>query len=432
METIVIVGGGAGGLELAAKLGRLLGPKVVTLVDCRPFHVWKPSLHEVAAGTLDIHAEGLSYQMLARDNGFAFVFGAMTGLNANARQIEIGEILDDEGSLLVPARTLSYGRLVLAIGSESNFFGIPGAEAYCVSLNGTDDAERFRLRMLKLLISAQAKTGAEDAHRSVHIVIVGGGATGVELAAELREASSAYADYRMVGLDQPIEVRITLLEGDSRILAPLPAPVSDAAAKLLAGRGVTVVCDCKVAKVEPGAVYDSTGAIYQADLCVWAAGIKAPRMLKGLGLPINRLDQLEVDTTLKVSGSSDIYAMGDCAFCVMQNGRAVPPRAQAAHQEAAYLARRLLADVRGGRLSQTTYVYSDHGSLVSIGRASTVGSLMGVLGGAGFFVEGLFARLMYVSLHLMHHQAVVGLVRTAVLALTRFLRRRTAPHVKLH
>jgi NADH dehydrogenase len=179
-------------------------------------------------------------------------------------------------------------------------------------------------------------------------------------------------------------------------------------------------------------VYDSKGATYRADLCVWAAGIKAPPILKELGFPTNRLDQIGVDATLKVTGSNEIYAIGDCASCLMPNGRPVPPRAQAAHQEAAYVARRLLALARGATPSAKPYAYTDHGSLVSIGRASTVGSLMGVLGGAGFFIEGLFARLMYVSLHLMHHHAVVGVVRTGLLALTRFLRRRTAPHVKLH
>jgi NADH:ubiquinone reductase (H+-translocating) len=432
MESIVIVGGGAGGLELAAKLGRALGRAAVTLIDRRPFHVWKPSLHEVAAGTLDIHAEGLSYQMLGRDNGFSFVFGALSGLDVAHREVVIGEILDEDGSLLVPERRFSYSKLVLAIGSESNFFGIPGAAEYCVSLNGTDDAERFRVRMLKLLVGAQSRKGPNDEPVYVDIVIVGGGATGVELAAELREASSAYADYRLPGLGLPAKVRITLLEGDSRILAPLPKPVSEAAARLLAQRGVTVVASCKVARIEPGVVHDSSGASYPADLCVWAAGIKAPALLAGLGLPTNRLDQIEVDGTLAVKGVADIYALGDCAACLMENGRSVPPRAQAAHQEASYLARRLLGQVRNRTPSSAPYIYADHGSLVSIGHQSTVGSLMGVLGGAGFFVEGLFARVMYISLHLMHHQAVVGTVRTALLALSRFLRRRTAPHVKLH
>jgi len=432
MQRIVIVGGGAGGLELAAKLGRVLGPEAVTLIDCRPFHVWKPSLHEVAAGTLDIHAEGLSYQMLARDNGFSFVLGRLSGLNAGGCEVMVAALLDDDGTILIPPRNIPYTSLVLAVGSESNYFNIPGAREHCISLNATDDAERFRTRMLKLLVRQQAAGTAGGDQGRIEIVIVGGGATGVELAAELREATSIYGDYRLAGASSAASVDITLLEGASRILAPLTPAVSSAATRLLAERGVKVICDCKVASVSASAVLDSEGNTYRADICVWAAGIKAPALLKDLGLPLNRLDQIEVNADLSVKNAVGIYALGDCAACLLPTGQTVPPRAQAAHQQASYLARRLVLLARGKAPKSVPYRYRDHGSLVSIGQEQTVGSLMGVLSGAGLFVEGLFARMMYISLHLMHHQAVVGTLRCALLAFSRVLRRRTAPHVKLH
>lgn len=130
---IVIVGGGAGGLELACKLGRKLGPQQVMLVDSRLYHIWKPSLHEVAAGTLDIHQEGLSYQMLAHDNGFTYVYGALTALDAPARQLTVAAIATTEHEEVLPERRVGFESLVLAIGSTSNYFGVPGAEEHTIS-----------------------------------------------------------------------------------------------------------------------------------------------------------------------------------------------------------------------------------------------------------------------------------------------------------
>ena len=478
---IVIVGGGAGGLELACKLGRKLGPDKVMLVDSRLYHVWKPSLHEVAAGTLDIHQEGLSYQMLAHDRGFTFVYGAMTALDAANRTLHVGPVsAASDGEEIFPERTIGYRALVMAVGSTSNYFGVPGARENTISLNATEDAERFRLRLLRLLAQAaedksggpkraasqgaalakavgagsfdagvapadgtaahggagaglDAATLAPGRHADgLDIVIIGGGATGVELAAELREASGAYAVYGFSRLQVQRDVRITLLEGAPRILAPLPEKVSGAALRLLNERAIKVVTDCRVTRIEKHEVVDAAGNRYAADMCVWAAGIRAPEFLSSLGLPTNKGGQIEVDSHLRVPGVEGVYALGDCAACIDGNGKPVPPRAQAAHQQADYLLKTFMNMIAGDPPPKQPYTYRDYGSLVSIGHSTTVGSLMGSLRGASLFVEGFMARIMYLSLHLMHHQAVLGSVRTGLLALARFLIRRTTPIVKLH
>ncbi|MCA1856333.1 NAD(P)/FAD-dependent oxidoreductase [Massilia oculi] len=432
----VIVGGGAGGLELACKLGRKLGPSKVTLVDSRLYHIWKPSLHEVAAGTLDIHQEGLSYQMLAHDNGFNFVFGPMTALDAAAKLITVGAVVAAAGNdEVLPERRVGYGALVLAVGSTSNYFGVPGAQENTISLNATEDAERFRLRMLRLMLAAEQEheEHAEPGQGGgLDVVIIGGGATGVELAAELREASRAYVTYGFDQLDVKRDVRITILEGAPRVLAPLPEKVSAAAADLLAKRGIQVVTNCRVTQIDRDKVIDKDGKVYPAKLCVWAAGIKAPALLATLGLPTAKGGQVEVDAHLRVKGADDIYALGDCAACVDGSGNAVPPRAQAAHQQADYLVTSFLRRAKGQPAQERPYEYRDYGSLVSVGRSTSVGSLMGSLRGASWFVQGTMARLMYTSLHLMHHRAVLGTMRTGVLALARFLVRRATPLVKLH
>jgi NADH:ubiquinone reductase (H+-translocating) len=451
---IVIVGGGAGGLELACKLGRKLGrqfgPGQVMLVDSRLYHVWKPSLHEVAAGTLDIHQEGLSYQMLAHDNGFTFVYGPMTAVDPQAKTLTVAAIATAEHEEVLPERTISFESLVLAIGSTSNYFGVPGAREHTISLNATEDAERFRLTLLKLLTKAalrkgqgaapdRAATAADPAPGStgpgsggVDIVIIGGGATGVELAAELREASSVYAAYGFGHLEAMRDVRITLLEGAPRILAPLPERVSAAALRLLNERSIQVVTGTRVTEIAADAVTTQEGGRYPSDIVVWAAGIKAPELLATLGLPTVKGGQLDVAPNLAVQGFPSIYGLGDCAYCKGADGKPVPPRAQAAHQQADYLADRFLREAAGKPVSTLPYVYRDYGSLVSFGQTSSVGSLMGSLKGLNWFVDGFVARLMYTSLHLMHHQAVLGTVRTAVLAIARFLIKRSTPLVKLH
>jgi NADH dehydrogenase len=428
---IVVVGGGAGGLELACKLGRKLGPSKVMLVDSRLYHIWKPSLHEVAAGTLDIHQEGLSYQMLAHDNGFTFAYGALIGLDAKAQRLRVGAVTTAAQEEVLPERNVDYAELVLAVGSTSNYFGVPGAAEHTISLNATEDAERFRLRLLRLLaVTDQDKSEGREA--SIDIVIIGGGATGVELAAELREASGVYASYGFAYLEALRDVHITLLEGAPRILAPLPERVSGAALALLQQRQIKVVTGCKVTSIEPGRVLDAAGNAYRADLCVWAAGIRAPELLSTLGLATNRGGQLDVDGWLRVKGSEHIYALGDCAACVDRHGKPVPPRAQAAHQQADFLRHTFLLRAAGKPPQSQGYAYTDYGALVSVGSSSSVGSLMGALRGFNWFVEGFFARMMYLSLHLLHHRAVLGTMRTGLLAVARFLIRRTTPLVKLH
>ena len=428
---VLVVGGGAGGLELACKLGRQWGPDRVALVDANLFHIWKPSLHEVAAGTLDIHQEGLSYQMLAHDNGFSFHYGPMTGLDTATRALVVGAVIDGTEEVL-PERRIGYESLVLAVGSVSNDFGVPGVAEHAFSLDGPHDAERFRLRMLQLLSLVDVRK-THDPAAALDVVIIGGGATGVELAAELREASSLHAQYGLRHIDAGRDVRIRILEGAPRLLAPLDEKVSAAATRLLKQRNVEVTTACRVVRVDADRVTDAEGNIYPAQLCVWAAGIKAPPLLAQVGLPVARNGQVRVDGHLRVEGVPGVFAFGDCASCPQPDGKTVPPRAQSAHQQADYLCNLLLQPEGIDLARRPAYLYHDHGSLVSVGSNATVGSLMGNLfSSTTWFVEGLFARMVYVSLHLMHHRAVMGTLRTAVLAMARFLVKRARPLVKLH
>ena len=430
-DNIMIVGGGAGGLELACKLGRKLGRHRVTLVDQSFYHIWKPSLHEVAAGTMDMHQEGLPYTMLAHHNRFTFVYGSFVRLDVIHKSIVVAAVAETNGDVVIPERTLAFSRLCIAVGSTSHYFDTPGAEENTISLNGPGDAERFRMEMLKKMTLAEHRK-AEHRDAGVRVVIIGGGATGVELAAELREASKRFIDYGFRQLDPLTDIRITLIEGGPRILVQLPAKIAAAATKLLEERSITVVTNSRVAEIGPRWVRDATGRQFAHDICVWAAGIRAPSFLATLGLPTNRSGQIEVTDYLNVYGHPHVYAFGDCAECVMKDGSRVPPRAQAAHQQADYLYKTFIQESHGAARVAAPYVYRDYGSLVSVGTENSVGTLMGSLQGRSWFVRGGLARLLYVSLHMMHDRAVLGWLRTASLAIGRTLIRRNTARVKLH
>ncbi|MCW0209164.1 NAD(P)/FAD-dependent oxidoreductase [Achromobacter veterisilvae] len=429
-ERIVIAGGGAGGLELASKLGRAHGRQHVTLVDSRPFHIWKPSLHEAAAGTLDIHQEGLSYLMLAHMNGFSFAQGRLEHVDRDRRLITLDAVDDAHGQEVLPRRELAYDTLVLALGSTSNFFNTPGAAEHAVTLDTTENAEQFRLTMLKAMAQVDLAKVRNPSAR-LDLVIVGGGATGVELAVELVEASHVVSAYGLPNFRAERDLAITLVEGAPRILSALPEKISVAATNRLTELGIRVETSCRVSEVTASTVRTADGREIPAQLCMWAAGIQGPALLADLGLPLNKLGQLEVNERLETP-DPHVLALGDCCAAPWREGRTVPARAQAAHQEADYLAKKLTARLRHTAEPAGPYVYQDHGSLVSLGQDAGVGSLMGKLAGRGLFVSGTLARLMYMSLHLMHHKAVLGISRTASLALARLLMRRTRPRVKLH
>ena len=427
---IVIVGGGAGGLELASRLGRRLGgrriashggKRRVLLIDRSSFHIWKPTLHEVAAGTLDVHQEGVSYSILGRSNGFNFLLGELATFDPGAKRLTLKAITDQGGQVLAPERTITFTYGVLAIGSGSNLFGTPGAEqAYL--LERTEDAEVFHARLLAAFTRASF-----SADKIMRVAIVGGGATGVELSAELIEAHRELLG--SLGDEQRFRLDITVVEAAERILGGLPPEIADKAKLALERKGVAVKTDAKVLAVHADRLETSRGDVL-ADLIVWAAGVKAAEANRGFGLDTNRGNQFVVNDRLETS-SPDIWALGDCAAAPWKDGKIVPARAQAAHQQASYLERVLIARLRQGHV-QTPFVYRDFGSLVSLGDNKGVGALMGGLGGPNFFIEGLLAKWAYMSLHLDHHRAILGVGRTATLAIARLLQQRVSGRLKLH
>ena len=431
---IVVVGGGAGGVELVTRLGDSLGRKglaEITLIDCSRTHLWKPLLHRVAAGSMDLNDHEIDYLAQARWHHFHFRLGRMEGLDRKNRNVLLAPTMDESGAQIIAARSIPYDTLVIAVGSKTNDFGTPGAAEFTVSLDSPVEAARFHSRLLNACLRANTQADPLQPGQ-LHIAIIGAGATGVELAAELHNTTRELVAFGLERINPERDIKVSLIEAAPRVLPVLPERLSDATQRLLEKLNVEVLTGERVTKVSKDGVQTHSGRFVPAELVVWAAGIKGPEFLADLdGLESNRANQLKVNGSLQTTRDPNVFALGDCASCAWP-GRdvPVPPRAQAAHQQASHLAKWIKVHIRGGTVKDWTY--RDFGSLVSLGKYSTVGSLMGALTGGSLMIEGYFARLMYVSLYKMHEYALHGFAKVFLDTLARLIVRRTAPHVKLH
>ena len=436
MQRIVIIGGGAGGLALATQLGKRLGKKKladITLVDAARTHVWKPLLHQLAAGSFDTHAEEIEYLAQARWNHFKFRLGSLIGIDRTQKTVQLAASHDDSGREITPAQSLNYDTLVIAVGSQTNDFGTPGAAEHTIKLDSPQAAKHFNGRLVNACIRAQTVPRAQGSGL-LTVTIVGGGATGVELAAELHAAARILGSYGFENINPEKDLKIVLVEAGPRLLAQLPERLGHAAERELRKLAIDVYTNEMVVEVSDSSLRMASGKVIQSTLAVWAAGVKAADFLKTLGgtepLETNKLNQLMVNGNLQTSRDASIYAFGDCAACQQPDGTWVPPRAQSAYQQAMYLARALPLLTTGKPVKP--FVFTDQGSLVSLAEYSSVGSLMGSLNRGSFFIEGQVAKLMYWALHKQHQLALGGIKKTALITLSEMIDRTHRPRIKLH
>jgi NADH:ubiquinone reductase (H+-translocating) len=429
MKKIVIVGGGAGGIGVATKLGRKLGRRnkaQVTLVDCAASHVWKPLLHEVATGALDVGIDAVSYRGHASVNGYHFQQGALVDIDREKRRIVLAPI-HDGGKELLPARHIDFDYLVVAVGSIANDFGIPGVKRHCLFLENTEQAMAIR----KLLLNRFLRYAShEQLDEKIKVAIVGAGATGTEMAAEMHHAVDQLRGYGY-NIDTSL-LEVTLIEADKRILPKVGrVEISLAVARELENIGVQVLSNTRVVEVTDKGITVQGGYFIAADIVIWSAGIRGPDFLAGIGgLESNHIHQLVVRTTGQVTRDDAIFAIGDCCACPQEDGSWVPPRGQAARQLGLVVAANITAMIEG-RPPTRRYVYKDLGSLVNLSKFHTVGNLFSFLGG-GIMVEGRIARAAYLTLYHRHLIELYGPVRGMLMMLLKSLNRIIRPHLKLH
>jgi NADH dehydrogenase len=435
MHKIVIVGGGAGGLELATRLGDTLGKKKkaeITLIDCTKTHVWKPLLHEIAAGSMNPDKHELEYMAQAHWHHFRFRLGRMDRLNRRKKEVSIAPYEDVDGKEIIPRRSFQYDTLIISVGSTTNDFGIKGAAKYSIALDTQEQAEVFHQKLHHAILKAQTQKKPIQPGQ-LEVVIVGAGATGVELAAELHKATREMTAYGIDRVNPDRDIKISIIEASPRLLPALPQKLSHSVELELRKLRVHLYMGERVTEVSAKGVKTYSNRFIPSALVVWAAGVKAPDFLKKIdGLETNSINQLLVRTTLQTTHDDSIFAFGDCAACPIEGTKQfVPPRAQAAHQQASLLFKSMKLRVKG-KTNLPQYIYKDYGSLVNMGEYSTVGNLMGSLMGGSMFIEGFIARLMYQSLYKMHLMALHGFMSTVLQTIARMITRRTEAQVKLH
>ncbi|MCA8092883.1 NAD(P)/FAD-dependent oxidoreductase [Burkholderia anthina] len=423
---IVIVGGGIAGLLLATRLGERLGRAgraQVTVVDRSPTHVWKPMLHTIAAGTRDVQQQQVIFLAHARDHGYTYQPGELKGLDRARRRVQLGEIRSQDGERVIDAREIEYDVLILALGSQANDFGVPGVREHCYFIDSQQQAETFnealRMRVFRSI--------ARD--EPFRVAIVGAGATGVELAAELSrllEVAQAYGDATVRE-----RLQLTLLESGPRILAAFPPRISVSAQQRLEQIGFQVLTSTRVTAADANGFHYGDGSFAKADLMVWAAGVKAPDFMQALGgLDTNRANQIQIRPTLQATADEHVFAIGDCAS-LQPDGqeRPLPPTAQVATQQAEHLAKHLPAWLDGKPMP--SFAFHDFGSLVSISDYDAFGTLGQFGFFRGGFIQGRFAQFSHLMLYRRHQQALHGFPKATLLWIAERINGCVQPRIRL-
>ena len=312
--------------------------------------------------------------------------------------------------------------MIIAVGSVSNDFKTQGVKEFCHYLDSRQQAEIFQQDLLHLYLDAQNK----NVDRDLHIAIIGAGATGVELSAELVQAKQNFYKYGLNKIN-PNNVKISLIEGADRILPALSEKIAEHATQQLKRMKIEVLTAKRVEKVDAERVYFNDGTSIEAQLKIWAAGIKTPAVIANLtGFEKDRIGRLDVYATLQTKSDPNIFAFGDCAHCIL-DAREAPlgPRAQVASQQATFLANAMQARIKGKQLPM--FQFSDKGSLVSLSKNKAVGELLGQVN-----VQGFIAKSMYVSLYRIHQATIYGYAHAGLLTAKDFVTRKIAPKIKLH
>lgn len=390
---IVILGGGVAGLDLAASLGGR--PELsVTLIDLATAHVWKPMLHSVAAGTRASAAVAIPYAAQARRHGFTYIAGRARSIDRDARCVKVDRFAI-HGRELLSERAIGYDTLVLAIGSVAAPFGVEGVEEHARHIDTLEEAQAFQAELLPRLVEAA------HAGRRLAVAIVGGGATGVQLAAELLQMADIAGDYGLEASRSTIDV--TLIDRGPRLLPAFPEEISTAARERLEKLGVTVRTDTDVCAVTADGL-QVDGPDVAADLTVWAAGVQAAPLATDLRRGAS--DRIVVDRTCRCVDDPHVYAIGDCAaFTAPGDERPLPPTAQVAYQQASHLAKALPRHIAGQDVPP--FHYRAFGALVQLGDYDAYAEL-GRFGFLSGVVRGQLARIGHALLYRRHQTRLHG------------------------
>lgn len=419
IRPIVIVGGGAGGAELAVQLAKA-GHANVRLIDRNETHVWKPRIHELAAGLRRGHVDELGYAGLAERWGFAFERGTLHDIHPADQTITLAAARNDDGDTLVPERRLAYRALVLALGGVTPDLGVDGVLEHALMLDSAKDAEIIAQRFSALML-AHAR-GVEN--RPCDIVIVGSGATGVELAAHLATDARSTALAPQQALP---EIRITIVEAAETFMPGMDEAVRRAIGDRLNKAGVTIETGQQISAVTENAVKTDAGESFIADMTIWATGRVGPPVADDIdALSTNKKRQWRVRRTLQSLDSEAVFALGDCSYI---DDDPAPPTAQAASEQAAHLAEQLPRYLAGD--TPEPFMFKDKGTLLSLGGAGSVGAVRGWFSN-DIQVRGRLARAAYRGLQRQHQLLLLGRLYGSIEILGDLLGQASSPRMKVY
>ncbi|MFI4853203.1 MAG: NAD(P)/FAD-dependent oxidoreductase [Candidatus Makana argininalis] len=430
IKKIVIIGGGIGGLKLSTNLGKKFKKNKqisITLIDKNPNYLWKPLLHEVASGSIDENIHSLNYLYHAKNNHFKFEVGTMIDIDRINKNILLGEIIDNNGILISKKRKILYDILVISVGSTSNDFNIKGVKENCKFLDDINQAKNINKDIINIFNKFYFNNKNK---KKIKISIIGGGATGVELSSEILNTFNEFKKYKSNKFSNKL-LKITLLEAGKNILPSFNKKISDGATKELKNIGINILTNTMVIKVDPFALYTKDKKYIKSDIMIWTAGIKAPDFIKKIsGLKTNNINQIIVKQTLQTTIDDYIFAIGDCSYCICNNGVISPPRAQAANQMASILYKNILSIINNKSLIK--YTYQDSGTFISLSKFNSFGIFINNLIKKNIFIKGKLARLFYISIYRIYQISLYGYIKTILIIISDFINKKLKPNVKLY
>jgi NADH:quinone reductase (non-electrogenic) len=376
--TVVIVGAGFGGLRAARRLRAV--PVDVILLDRHNYHLFQPLLYQVATAGLEPEQIAKPVRaILRRQKNFEFRMVEVTGLDADARRVMTAE------------GPVPYDHLILAVGGETNYFGIESIPRHGFGLKDVPDAIRIRNHVLRQFEHAMLEPTPERRRALLTFVVVGGGPTGVEMAGALSELIRLVLvkDYPRLNIK---DVRVLLLEATDRLLASMPPRLREAAAETLWRKHVEVRFGAAVSDYDGDRVLLKGGEVIPARTLIWAAGAKAVTLTSRLGLPTSRQGRVSVGPTLQVPGHPEISVIGDAAY-LEADGEPLPMMAPVAIQMAETAVANIVRALRGE--PPVAFRYRDPGSLATIGRNAAVAYL------GGFAFTGFPAWVVWLVVHII-------------------------------
>lgn len=381
---VLVLGAGFGGLTTAIELGKLessgLGVNV-TLVDRVNFHLFTPMLYQVATGLVEPGHVAYPARVIARDYGFEFREGLIEAIDLDKKQVKVG------------GHSIAYDYLVIALGSVANYFGNRSIEENALSLKTVGDAIDFRNRVVGAFEKADTEPDPAERRALLTFVVVGGGATGIELLGSLHSLIYNGLLPTYPGIDAS-EVRLLLAEAGPALLSGMDPWLGEKARVRLEVKGVEIAVSNPATAVSRDGITFKDGTFVPSRLVAWAAGVRPSPLTAALDVERGRDGRLMVDAHLRLPSHPEVFALGDCAWSPipLENGRPAPPNAQTAVRQAPTVARNIAALVQGGSLAP--FRYENEGNLVALGQGDGV-ALVGTR-----HLEGLPAWLMWRGFYL--------------------------------